>query len=506
MKEFIARGSRKVWIGAVLAVAILFAVGGTVVAGGSGESKPTVVVQEAPPAPTRAAEPAGSDLSVAESLQNAFYGAANKALPVVVEVTVTEVVKQTASRSTSPFDFFFGQNPNGQNGRQFDQQGIGSGVIVGKEGKTIYVLTNNHVAGSASDIQIRLYDKREFTGKLVGADPRMDLALVSFTGTDDIPVATLANSDSLRVGDWVIAVGNPYGFQSTVTAGIVSALGRKAEGGSGIADLTDYIQTDASINSGNSGGALLNLRGEVVGINTWIASQTGGSIGIGFAIPINNAKNAIKDLIQNGSVVYGWLGVSIGDLSSQAMPGVAEDLKLQGKQGAFVYNVYKGSPADKAGVLPGDLVTKAGDTAIASSQQLTQVVARLKPGLDLALTVVRQGAEQKLTAKITARPAEDKVTQQPGLWPGLTVIQMTDSIRSRLGAPQGLQGLVVANVDDQGIAGAAGLRSGDVLTEVNGTKLGNVADFYRTLNDSKNKELAFKVNRQGREATVTLQK
>jgi serine protease Do len=316
----------------------------------------------------------------------------------------------------------------------------------------------------------------------------------------------LGNSDNLRVGDWVIAVGNPYGFESTVTAGIVSALGRKAEGGSGIADLTDYIQTDASINAGNSGGALLNLRGEVIGINTWIASQSGGSIGIGFAIPINNAKGAINEFIQNGRIVYGWLGVSITDASPQTLPGVTEDLKLQGKSGSFIMNVYKGSPADKGGVLPGDYVVKAGDTAITSTQQLTQLVARLKPGADLPFTVIRQGAEQKLTVKITERPAEDKVQQQAGLFPGLAVIQLTDAIRSRLNAPAGLKGLLVSNVDDQSAAATAGFRGGDVLVEMNGAKLENIADFYKALNDTKTREISFLVNRQGREATVTLQK
>jgi serine protease Do len=499
---------QKVLLGALLAVAMLFAGAGLLVAGGSSEqSGRTVVIQEAPPVAPREAAPAGSDLSVAESLQNAFNSAASKALPVVVEVNVTEVVRQNASRSVSPFDFFFGQTPGGQGqGQEFQRQGLGSGVIVGRDADTVYVLTNFHVAGSASEIQIRLYDKREFVGKFVGGDSRMDLALVSFKTTEQVPIAVLGNSDNLRVGDWVIAVGNPYGFESSVTAGIVSALGRRAENGSGIADLTDYIQTDASINSGNSGGALLNLRGEVVGINTWIASQSGGSIGIGFAIPANNAKSSIKELIETGKIVYGWLGVSIGDPSPQTLPGVVEDLKLQGKQGSLVINVYKGSPADKGGLLPGDYVVKVGDTAIRSSQQLTETVARLKPGADLPLTVIRQGAEQKLTVRITARLEEDKVKQQAGLWPGVTVIQLTDAIRTRLGAPQGLKGLLVAGVDETGVAAAAGLKGGDVLVEMNGAKMESIAEFYRVLNDAKARELSLRVNRQGTEATVALQK
>jgi serine protease Do len=505
MKRFLSSRPRKIAVMVILGVVILFAGAGAVLAGGSSDKGGTVVIQEAPKVEPRAPVATGSDLSVAESLQNAFNAAANKAMPVVVEVNVTEVVRQNANRQVTPFDFFFGQTPGGQ-GQEFQRQGLGSGVIVARDGKTVYVLTNNHVAGSASEIQIRLYDKREFPGKLVGADPRMDVALVSFTTNEDVPIAVLGDSSNLRVGDWVIAVGNPYGFESSVTAGIVSALGRKAENGSGIADLTDYIQTDAAINSGNSGGALLNLRGEVIGLNTWIASQTGGSIGIGFAIPINNAKAAVSELVQSGKIVYGWLGVSIGDASTQTLPGVVEDLKLGNRQGSFVFNVYKGSPAEKGGVLPGDFVVRAGDTAITSTQQLTQIVARLKPGADFPLTVIRQGAELKLAVRIAERPAEDKVGQQGGLWPGLSVIQLNDAIRSRLGAAQNVKGLLVANVDEQGIAAAAGIRSGDVLVELNGTRMENVADFYRILNGAANKDLAFKVNRQGRETTITFGK
>jgi len=505
MKRFLMGKPQKAAIGAILAVAILLVGAGSVLAGGSSEQgNSKVMIQEAPKAEPRAQAAVGSDLAVAESLQNAFNAAANKALPVVVEVNVTEVVRQNVSRSITPFDFFFGQTP-GQ-GQEFERQGLGSGVIVARDGKNVYVLTNNHVAGSASEIQIRLYDKREFAGKLVGADPRMDLALVSFTTDEEVPIAVLGDSANLRVGDWVIAVGNPYGFESSVTSGIVSALGRKAENGSGIADLTDYIQTDAAINSGNSGGALLNLRGEVIGVNTWIASQTGGSIGIGFAIPINNAKAAITELVQSGKIVYGWLGVSIGDASTQALPGVVEDLKLGTRQGSFVFNVYKGSPAEKAGLLPGDFVVNAGGTAITSTQQLTQLVARLKPGADFPLTVIRQGAEQTLTVRIAERPAEEQVGQQGGLWPGLSVVQLTDAIKSRLGAAQNVKGLLVFNVDEQGIAAAAGIRSGDVLVELNGTKMENVADFYRVLNGAGSKDLAFRVNRQGREATITFKK
>jgi len=505
MKRFVVRLSRKSGL-LLLVAALLVAGAGSVVALGSSESKTSnIQYQEAPPAPARSAAPAGTDLSVAESLQNAFGAAAAKALPVVVEVNVTEVVRQNTSRSITPFDFFFGQTPDSQ-GRQFQRQGLGSGVIVGRDQNTVYVLTNNHVVGNASEIQVKLHDGREFAGKRIATDSRIDLALVTFTTKDQVPIAVLGDSSSLRVGDWVIAVGNPYGFESSVTAGIVSALGRRAESGFGIADLTDYIQTDASINSGNSGGALLNLRGEVVGINTWIASQTGGSIGIGFAIPINNAKLAIKDFIESGKIVYGWLGVSITDVSQQALPGVAEELKLQGKNGSFIINVYKDSPADKGGLLPGDYVTKVGESAITNTQQLTEIVARLRPGSDLPVSVIRQGTEQKLTVRITERPDEDKVQAQEGQWPGMSVLPVSDAIRTQLGLPQGSTGLVVASIDQRSAAGVAGVRSGDLVTQLNGAKVQTMADFYRALNESRGRQVSLSVQRQGREATITFEK
>jgi len=461
-----------------------------------------VVINEASPAPARdVSEVDARDVSVAESLQNAFGAAAAKALPVVVQVNVVEVVRQAATRSMSPFELF-GLTPNGQRQRE----GLGSGVIVGRDGDTVYVLTNYHVAGSATDIQIVLNDERKFDGKLVGGDERMDLALLSFATKEEIPIATLGDSSNLRVGDWVIAVGNPYGFTSSVTAGIVSALHREAVASTGISRFTDYIQTDAAINTGNSGGALLNLRGEVVGINTWIASQTGGSIGIGFAIPINNAKSAIASLVQNGKITYGWLGVSIIDPAAQTMPGLAEDLGVANRQGSFVLNVVKGSPAERGGVLPGDFITRAGTTAIVDTEQLTETVARLAPNTDLPLTIVRQGREQTLNVRITERPDETKLASDAGNWPGLLVLPLSERIRAQLQTGSSQKGVVIADVADDSPSGVAGLRQGDVVLSVNGSAVSSVTDFYRVLNQANGREVALRVQRQGREATITFSK
>ena len=258
-------------------------------------------------------------LGVTEALQSTFRSVSNNVLPAVVEIDVKEKKSvQTPSMDGWPF-FFFGlpedqQGDKKGNTREYEQSATGSGVIVRRNGKTIYVLTNNHVAGAASSITIKLNDGREFEGKLVGADSRIDVALVSFDTSDkDITIATLGDSDKVQTGDICLAMGTPLGYFQSVTQGIVSATGRS---GSGIGSISDFIQTDAAINQGNSGGPLVNIYGEIIGINTWIASNSGGSQGLGFAIPINNIKHSIDQFISKGKVSYGWIGVSLLDVSN----------------------------------------------------------------------------------------------------------------------------------------------------------------------------------------------
>ena len=273
-----------------------------------------------------------------------LHKVAEKVLPSVVEVTVFDIVKKPvpAAGQSFPVQFMFppfgGQGqPQHPKSQVFREKGLGSGVIVKRTGDTVYVLTNNHVAGNAKTITVKLVDGRHFTAKLVGKDPRQDLALISFHTTDkNIPVATLGNSNSAQVGDWVIAIGNPYGFQSTVTAGIVSAVGRQGVGPGNTID--QFIQTDAAINPGNSGGALVNMKGQVIGINDWIvAPHGGGNVGLGFAIAINNAKRAITDFIEHGSVQYGWLGVSVQD----PYPTLAKQKGIAGKHGSVAYHAAR---------------------------------------------------------------------------------------------------------------------------------------------------------------------
>ena len=445
-----------------------------------------------------------------EAIQLSFREIAKKVLPVVVKVDVVEVVKQPAAGSQSPFRFFFNfprgddNEENGTGPGEMRVNGLGSGIIVRRTGNTVYVLTNNHVVESATEVSVKLNDQRTFPAKVVGKDARRDIALISFETKEPVAIAELGDSSDLQVGDLVMAVGNPFGFESTLTMGIVSALGRSAPQGQ--QTYTDYIQTDASINEGNSGGALVNTRGQVVGINTWIAAPTGGSVGIGFAIPVNNAKRAIDDFITKGKVEYGWLGVQIGDIQASATyPGFAKDLKVEGLDGAFVLNTYKGSPADKAGLLPGDYVLRADGEAIRNADHLTQIVGAMVAGRTYALEIVRYGERQKLSVKVGARDDKDDVAQYRNLWPGMTVVKITADIRKEAGIAAGVEGVVIGYIPDTDTPAAiAGFRPGDVITEINGKPVRTMMDFYRGINDRSKRDVTFRINRKNVEVTIGL--
>jgi S1-C subfamily serine protease len=277
---------------------------------------------------------------IEEAMQDEFRSVSSGVLPSVVELDVKE--KKTAP--ANPFEgmpfFFFGTPRGDGQEREYEQQGLGSGVIVRREGTKYYLLTNHHVAGSATEISVKLSDGRVMNGVRVGTDQRQDIALVSFESDDEnIPIATLGDSDTVKPGDICFAMGTPLGYNSSVTQGIISALGRN---GNEVNNISDFIQTDAAINQGNSGGPLVNIYGEVIGINTWIASQSGGSQGLGFAISVNNIKKAIDDFIATGKVTYGWIGVALVDVSKEYKPA----LGVGDAEGAFVSQVYIGSPGE----------------------------------------------------------------------------------------------------------------------------------------------------------------
>jgi len=491
----------------LLAVPLLaFSSGRGEKAGGAGTSQGSSATQTANP---QALAEASRNLA---TIQYSFREVAKKVLPVVVEVDVTE--QAGGGQAVNPFDWFFNQQPGNRGGQPRIQQGLGSGILVKRAGATYYVLTNNHVVGSATTITVKLQDQTLFTKvKLVGKDTRRDLAVVSFTSSADLPVADLGDSSELQVGDLVLAVGNPFGFENTVTMGIISALGRSSPS-TDVATNTDYIQTDAAINQGNSGGALVNVKGEVIGINTWIAAPTGGSIGLGFAVPINNAKKAINDFINKGKVEYGWLGVQIADPNADTYPGVASDLRVDASKGAMILNVYRGQPSEKAGLLPGDYITRVNGQDIASSNKLTQVVGDLLADKPYDFELIRNGEKVKLTIRLAVRPDEGSDTlAYKNLWPGLTVVHVNEQVRQQSGdtsIPKGVDGVMIGYVaagntpDDQSPAAIAGFRPYDVITQINGRDVRSIMDFYKALNDKSRKDVSFKIKRQGTDVTVGL--
>jgi len=445
-----------------------------------------------------AVEIPSESLKVIEALQNSFRSISSGVLPSVVEIDVTEKKEvQTINPFEGfPFDFFFG-NPN-QNGdssknkREYEQKGLGSGVIVRKTGNTFYVLTNNHVAGKATNISVKLNDGQEFEGKLVGADERQDIALVSFEAKSDseIPVATLGDSDKVQTGDICLAMGAPLGYRQSVTQGIVSATGRS---GDQIGNMNDFIQTDAAINQGNSGGPLVNIYGEVIGINTWIASGSGGSVGLGFALPINSVKKAIDDFIAKGKITYGWLGVSLVDVTDD----YKEELGVKGKKGAFASQVFIDSPAAKGGMQAGDFIIALNGKELKSQSELIREVGYLPADKNAEFVVIRNG--QKITLNVKIEERTEKVSNDNAkLWPGFIASPLTDKLKEKLEIKDSkVKGVAVSNVLEKSPAAALRIQNGDVITAVNDKKVTNLKEFYEAMDLSRNKEIWFDVYNDG---------
>ncbi len=453
---------------------------------------PAVVYAEGPGAGTVAEDAA---LANAESLQTAFNRVAEAVLPSVVELSVVETrTAQAPGPDQFPWRFFFGPQEDGQEApapREFQEQGLGSGILVRKDGKTVYVLTNAHVAGNASEITVKLYDEREFKGELVGKDERKDMAVVKFTvdTADNIRIARLGDSDKLKVGDWAIAIGSPFGLFSSVTAGIVSALNRS---GGPDGNISDFIQTDAAINRGNSGGALVNIRGEVVGVNTWIASPSGGNIGLGFSLPINNLRKGMEDIIGRGKVEYGWLGVLLREVDK----ATARELGLEGRKGAFISNLYLGSPADKGGIQPGDFVVSLNGRPVASVDQLIRQVGDLPVGRKAEFAILRDGKSRTVTVTIEARQ-DGAVSDNSKLFPGLEVVSLAAEGIPADRVPKGASGVYLSNVIAKTPADTVGMKPGDIVQEVNEKKVRDAADFYKALNDPKDSKIQFNFLREG---------
>lgn len=403
-----------------------------------------------------------------------FAALAKKLGPAVVNISTTQVSEpRSGPQFGSPFGdqdpmnefwrrFFGGPIPRGPQ----RQRSLGSGFIIGKDGS---ILTNNHVVENAQKIVVRLADEREFEAKVIGKDPKTDIALIKIDAKGDLPVISLGDSDRLEVGEWVMAIGNPFGLDHSVTAGIVSAKGRQI--GQGPYD--NFIQTDASINPGNSGGPLINLKGEVVGINSAIFSRSGGNIGIGFAIPINLAKELLPQLQAKGKVTRGFLGVLI----QKVTPEIAEGLGLDQTRGALVANVSNGGPADKAGVKVGDVIIEFDGQPVKDSSDLPLIVARTSVGKAVPMRVLREKRQVILNVTVGELKEEEAVastTKTEEL--GMAVQEITPQIAESLGLEKA-EGVVVTDVQGDSSAAEAGIRRGDVILEVDRKPVRNVADF-----------------------------
>ena len=426
-----------------------------------------------------------------------FADLVEKLGPSVVNISTTQTIKSGGGPAGNlPFRFygnddllqrFFGEMPE----REFKQKSLGSGFIISRDG---YIFTNNHVVAKADKIMVKLSNGKEYDAEVKGKDPNTDLALIKIKA-DDLPAVTLGDSDKLRVGDWVFAIGNPFGLESTVTAGIVSAKGRVI--GSGPYD--NFIQTDASINPGNSGGPLFNLDGEVVGINTAIVAQAQG---IGFSVPVNVAKGILNDLKTKGSVTRGWLGVSIQDITQD----IAENLKLKDRKGALVGQVFAGDPADKAGIKAGDIIVAVDGRYIQNTQELLRIVAALPVGKKVEVRVIREGAEIPLTLEVAERKEGRQLAKAEGLSEqlGMTVQEITPDIARHLGLSE-KGGIIVTDVKQGSPAAEGGLRPQDIILQANRVKINSLKDFKDEISRSgKNETLMFLIKREDHTLFVTI--
>jgi len=439
------------------------------------------------------------------SLTQGFADVIQPIVPAVVNIQTSGNVQTTRQRTPVPnlpddpfFRRFFG-DPFGNDNQQPSerrQRGLGSGVIVSPEG---YILTNNHVVENATDITVKLNDKREMKAKLIGSDPRSDVAVLQIQATG-LTSMKLGDSSKLRVGDIVLAIGNPFGLDETVTMGIVSATGRRNTDIVPTDGYADFIQTDAAINPGNSGGALVNARGELIGINTAIYSGSGGNLGIGFAIPVNMARGIMEQILKTGKVSRGYLGIMIQPVT----PDLAKAFRLPSSDGALIGDVTADSPGAKAGLQKGDVVVAVNGQPVTDAQDLRLRVSQLTPGTTVRLDAIRDGQKRQLTATLvelpeTAARAGGPTAPEPaetGL-AGLQVSTLTADIAQQLNLPASVRGVVVTNVDPNSSAAEAQLQRGDVIQEVNRRTVTNVEQFRAAIRDAGNQPILLLVNHQG---------
>jgi serine protease Do len=424
--------------------------------------------------------------------------AAKIAMPAVVKISASKVVKaseaQEGMQGMDPFFRQFFGNGQFEAPRAHREGGLGSGVIISPDG---YIVTNNHVVDGATDVRVTLPDRREFKARVIGTDPKTDIAIVKIEAGSNLPAITVGNSNRLQVGDAVLAIGNPYGVGQTVTMGIVSATGRA---NLGIEDYEDFIQTDASINPGNSGGALVNDRGELVGINTAILAQgSGGNQGIGFAVPVNLARQVMDEIVVHGHVTRSYLGVT----AQEVTPAIAKAVGLSEPAGAMVSDVRPDSPAQKAGVQTGDVILAVNGTPIEESNQLRMTVSMMSPDQTVNLKIFRSGRTTDVPVRIAEMPGEkvEKASNEPSdngnnALQGVSVEDLDAQTARQLGLSARAQGVVVTNIDPASPAAASGLREGDVIQQVNHQAVANADDFNKAMRHANGDSLLL-VNRGG---------
>jgi serine protease Do len=487
------------WLYLILALILGFA-GGAWLAPGLGRSPATggpqqETLQPADPQKTSPTQQMMDDIS------RVFEQSALKVSPSVVAITAEQVVQVQSPFGTpdGAFKDFFGddffkrffQQPSQEQKRTV--RSLGSGVIVSSDG---YILTNNHVVADADKLFVVIGDRQNYPAKVIGTDPQTDVAVVRIDAKD-LPAATLGHSNTVNVGQWVIAIGNPFQLMHTVTAGIISAKGRSSVG---LADYEDFFQTDASINPGNSGGALADLNGNVVGINTAITSPSGGNIGIGFAIPIDMAKQVMESLISKGKVVRGFIGITPQDIDDN----LAKAFELKSSEGILVGDVSPKSPADQAGIKRGDVILSINGEKVKNATQLRLMVAELAPGTKVKISLLRQGQSKDVMVTLAERPKtpqekapkqEQPEEQQSGKL-GLALQDLTPDIAGQLGY-ENQTGALVADVASGSPAEDAGLQRGDLIKEVNRQAVQSVKDFEKAIREFKGGDVVALLIRRG---------
>ena len=463
----------------VLTAAVAFLVGLII----AGEFTPSAVVVTAPRGVTSAPEPARpAALALGPAVVN-FADVAERINAAVVNIE--SMLKSTDLRDPQRY---FRRGDGSDGGREFDlsRQGVGSGVIIDREG---YILTNHHVIDAAQRITVTLADGRAFRAQVVGTDPAIDIALIKIPGSHDLPEAPLGNSDELRVGEWVCAIGNPLGYVHSVTVGVVSFIGRKLFDPS----LDDYIQTDAAINFGNSGGPLINARGQVIGINSAISSRASNTIG--FAVPINQAVAILPQLKTTGHVSRGYMGVFLTDVT----PALQRSLNLSASHGALVQDVTSGSPAERAGLHTYDVILDVDGRDVANNEELIREIAARQPGTTTRLAVIREARRLTVHVKLAERPLHsnqdsDGLANEPrprlpepslDVPLGLTVREMDREFTKRVELPDSIQGVRVSRADPAGAAFSAGVHNGFVIMEINRRPIRSLADYQRTIAAAK---------------------